>query len=181
MTRRALAAVAATWLAGAIAGVTAQAVQIRVTPLVAGGEVSASFVAPAAFTSDAQAVLRSGLLLTFRFTVELRRPANLWWDRTIREVTAGSSVKFDTLTGAYHVSRLVDGHVVWSDRTMDLAQVKAWMTTFERVPLVPATGLEPNVDYYIEVHLRATPRRTFSIWPWASDDGAGRADFTNIR
>jgi hypothetical protein len=55
------------------------------------------------------------------------------------------------------------------------------MTTFERVPLVSADGLEPNVEYYIRVHLRATPRRTFSIWPWAGDDGAGRADFTNIR
>ena len=64
---------------------------------------------------------------------------------------------------------------------MDLAQAKTWMTTFERVPLVAADGLEPNDDYYIRVHLRATPRRTFSIWPWVADDGAGRADFTNIR
>jgi hypothetical protein len=167
-------------LAGAAAP-AAQVADIRVTPLVAGGEVSASFVAPAAFTSDAQAVLQSGLLLTFRFTVELRRPTHLWWDRTIHAVSAGSSVKYDKLTGAYHVSRIVDEHVVWSDRTMDLAQAKAWMTTFERVPLVSADGLEPNVEYYIRVHLRATPRRTFSIWPWAGDDGAGRADFTNIR
>jgi hypothetical protein len=180
MTRPVLATAVAVCIGGAIT-LAAQAAEIRVTPLVAGGEVSASFVAPAAFTSDAQAVLQSGLLLTFRFTVELRRPMDLWWDRTIRQVTAGSSVKFDTLTGAYHVSRLVDGHIVWSDRTMDLAQAKTWMTTFERVPLVPADGLEPNVDYYIRVHLRATPRRTFSIWPWAADDGAGRADFTNIR
>ena len=179
MRRRAVATAAAVWLSLTV--LAAQAAPIRVTPVVAGGEVSASFVAPGAFTSDAQAVLESGLLLTFRFTVELRRPADLWWDRTIREVTAGSSVKYDTLTGAYHVSRLVDGHVVWSDRTMDLAQARTWMTTFERVPLVSADGLEPNVDYYIRVFLRASPRRTFSLWPWAADDGAGRADFTNIR
>jgi hypothetical protein len=165
-------------------GVAAQTGDIRVTPVVAGDQVSASFVAPAAFTPDAQAVLESGLLLTFRFTVELRRPSGLWWDRTIRAVTAGSSVKFDTLTGSYHVSRFVDEHVVWSDRTMDLAEAKAWMITFERVPLSSAAELEPNVDYYIRVGLRASPRRTFTIWPFwpfGGDDGAGRADFTNIR
>jgi hypothetical protein len=72
MTRWAWVAAVAFGLAGAAAP-AAQVADIRVTPLVAGGEVSASFVAPAAFTSDAQAVLQSGLLLTFRFTVELRR------------------------------------------------------------------------------------------------------------
>jgi hypothetical protein len=168
------------WLLAAAAP-AAQSGDIRVTPLVAGGEVSASFVAPAAFSPDAQAVLQSGLLLTFRFTVELRRPAGLWWDRTIRQLTVGSSVKFDTLTGVYHVSRFIDEHVVWSDRTMDVAQAKAWMITFDRVRLASASELESNVDYYIRVGLRASPRRSFSLWPFGRGDGAGQADFTNIR
>ena len=184
MTDRWRTAFLTCWLTAAVGISAAQTGDIRVTPLVAGGEVSASFVAPAAFTDDARAVLESGLLLTFRFTVELRRPTGLWWDRTIREVSAGSSVKYDTLTGSYHVSRAVAEHVVWSDRTMDLAQAKAWMTTFDRVPLASAAQLEPNVDYYIRVSLRASPRRTFTVWPlwpFGGDDGAGRADFTNIR
>lgn len=159
----------------------AQGGDIRVTPVVADGQVSASFTAPAAFTEDTRAVLKSGLLLTFRFTVALRRQNGLWLDPTIRDVTVAASVKFDNLTGAYQVSKLVDDHVVWSDRTMDAAKVRAWMTTFDRIPLVAAPALEPNADYYIHVRMWASPRRTFSVWPWASDDGAGRADFTNIR
>jgi hypothetical protein len=28
------------------------------------------------------------------------------------------------------------------------------------------------------VRLRASPKRTFSFWPWGGDDSVGRADFT---
>jgi hypothetical protein len=55
------------------------------------------------------------------------------------------------------------------------------MTTFERVPLQPGEPLEPNADYYVRVRLHASPKRTFSLWPWGRDDGSGRADFTFIR
>ncbi len=182
MNGRRLWATIGLWLA-LVASATAQSGDIRVTPVVADGQVSASFTAPAAFTEDTRAVLQSGLLLTFRFTVALRRQDGLWWDPTLREVAVAASVKFDNLTGTYQVSKLVDGHVVWSDRTMEAAQVRTWMTTFDRIPLLTAggLGLEPNVDYYIHVRMWASPRRTFSLWPWGGDDGAGRADFTNIR
>jgi hypothetical protein len=31
------------------------------------------------------------------------------------------------------------------------------------------------------VRMRTSPRRTFPLWPWGTDDGTGRADFTFIR
>jgi hypothetical protein len=93
----------------------------------------------------------------------------------------GSTAKFDTLTGVYQVSKWQDGRVTWSDRTKDEAQVRSWMTSFERVDLVTGAALEPNAEYYIHVRLRSTPRRTFSLWPWGTEDAAGRATFTNIR
>jgi len=177
-----LAALACTLaVVGGTTTALAQPSDIRVTPVVSDDEIAVSFVAPDAFSEDALAVVKSGLLLTFRFTVELRRPSGFWWDRTIRSVTAGSSAKFDSLTGVYHVSKLVDGHVVWSDRTTDLTEVRAWMTTFESVPVMPRTALEPNDEYYLQVSLRATPRRRFTFWPWGSDGTGGRADFTNVR
>jgi hypothetical protein len=90
-------------------------------------------------------------------------------------------VKFDNLTGVYQVSKLQDGRVVWSERTKDDAQVRTWMTTFERVSMQPGVPLEANGDYYVRVRLHASPRRTFSFWPWGRADGSGRADFTFIR
>lgn len=175
------------WLVLALAALgptiaaVAPAGAILVTPQVTEGRVSASFSAPGAFADDAHAVVKSGLLLTFRFLVELRRPATVWLDHTLASVTVASTVKLDTLTGVYQVSKLVDGAVVWSERTSEEAQVKTWMTTFEAVKLEPADTLQPNGEYYVRVRLHASPRRSFSLWPWGQDDGVGRAAFTFIR
>ena len=38
-----------------------------------------------------------------------------------------------------------------------------------------------DAEYYVEVSLRASPKRTFSLWPWAGEEAFGRADFTFIR
>jgi Domain of unknown function (DUF4390) len=155
---------------------------IRVTPIIADGRVAASFSATPSFGEDAQVVVQSGLLLTMTFTVELKRPSSVWWDRTISSAVVAASVKFDTLTGVYQVSKSQDGQVIWSERTEDLGHVRDWMTKFDRVPLATGDRLEPNADYYVQVRLRASPRRTFSIWPFfGSDDGVGRADFTFLR
>lgn len=180
---RRLPVFAALWLA-AVAVVSAAGVDVRVSPVVDRGRVFASFSAPEAFTPEAEAMMQSGLLLTFSYTVELRRPAPVWFDQTLARVDVAASVKYDSLTGAYQVSKLRDGRVVWSEQTQDAAQAQAWMTEFERVPIDPAEALEANVDYYLRVRMQANPRARFSLWsllPWADDDGAGRGVFTFLR
>lgn len=156
-------------------------VPVKVTPIVNAGHVLASFSAPAAFTGEAEHVMQSGLLLTFTFTVELKQPSTLWFDRTLAETTVAASVKYDSLTSAYQVSRLTEGHVVASERKAREADVLAWMTAFDQVPLVSGEPLEPNADYYVRVRLRTSPRPSVSLWPWGRDDGIGRAVFTFIR
>lgn len=180
MTGRLAAGVAAVWLTGIVLRAAA-AGDIHVTPLVADGQVSASFDASGQFGEDAREVLRSGLLLTFTFGVELRRPSTIWFDQTLGSVTVASSAKFDNLTGVYQVSKLQDGRVVWSERTQDETSVRMWMTRFDRVLIPPAGRLEANADYYVRVRMQASPRRTFSLWPWSGDTPSGRADFTFLR
>jgi hypothetical protein len=105
----------------------------------------------------------------------------LWWDRTVSSVTAASSIKYDNLTRAFQVSKMVDGQVVSSQSTDTEDTARTWATEFERVGLSNGGNLQPNGDYYVRVRMRATPRRSFSLWPWSRDDAAGRADFTFIR
>jgi hypothetical protein len=172
--------VAIAWVV--LGAVLAAAIEtIHVTPVVSDGQVSASFTAPAAFDGDVQDVMQSGLLLTFTFTLELRRPSSVWLDPLLGTSTVAASVKYDNLTGVYQVSKLKDGRVFWSDRTQEAAQVRAWVTNFDRVELSTATPLERNADYYIRVRMQTSPRRTFPLWPWNGDAASGRADFTFIR
>lgn len=161
--------------------VRAAAEPIEVTPVVTNDRVLASFTTPSSFAIDAHEIVKSGLLLTFTFTVELRRPSSVWLDRTLTSVVVASSVKFDNLTGVYQVSKIVDGRVVWSEQTRHDAEVRQWMTSFEKVELVSSAPLEPNAEYYVQVRMHASPKRTFSLWPFAGDTASGRAEFTVIR
>jgi hypothetical protein len=181
MIARAIRQVAVVGLGATFAVATPPAAEIKVTPVVAAGQVFVSFTAPEALGPDLHELVRSGLLMTLAFTIDLSQPSSAWFDRTLAQVHVSSSVKYDNLTGVYHVSRLRDGHVVWSERTDDFAAVRTELTTFDRVPIATDGLLEPNAEYYVQVRMRASPRRTFPLWPWSSDDGSGRAAFTFIR
>ena len=182
MIPRVTAAAAAIWIAAGAA--VAAFDEVRVSPVVVDGRVLASFSAAGAWTPEARELVQSGLILTFSFDVELRRPSSVWFDTTLHHVSLASAVKYDALTGAYQLSRHRDGRVVRSDSTRDPRVVREWMTVFEQVPLEPTAALEPNVEYYVRVRLYASPKRTFSLWslwPWSRDSGSGRANFTFIR
>jgi hypothetical protein len=154
---------------------------IKVTPVVAEGHVSASFSAPGAFTDDSREVVKSGVPLTFTYVVELRRPSTIWWDRTVGSATVAASVKFDNLTNIYQVTKQQDGRVTWSKSTAKEDEMRLWVTTFDGVPIHVTDPLQPNADYYVRVRLDAHPHIHVSLWPFGRNDASGRADFTFIR
>ena len=162
-------------------GAAAGTAEIKVTPVVTDGHVSASFAAPEAFTDDSREVVKSGLLLTFTYTVEVRRPSTVWWDRTLGSETVAASVKFDNLTKDYQITKQQSGRVTWSKSTARDEEMRDWITKFEDVTVSISEQLEPNADYYVRVRLQSHPRLRFSLWPFSRDDGSGRADFTFIR
>jgi hypothetical protein len=167
------------WLAVFVA--VAAAADVKVTPVVTpDGKVVASFNVASAFTPDTRDVVKSGLLLTFAFTVELRRPG-FFTDRTLGSVVVAATVKLDTLTGEYTVSKQQDNHVTWANHTDQEDQMRAWLTQFDRVPIEVREPLEPNAEYYVQVKLNISPRQRFPLFPWGRNDGSGRADFTFIR
>lgn len=158
--------------------------EVKVTPVVSEGRVLATFMAPAAWTSEARELVRGGVTLTYAFDVELRRPSSLWMDALLAHARMEAQVKFDSLTSNFQVSRMRDGRLLESNRSEREPEVKGWMTEFQRVLLEPAQPLEPNTEYYVRVRLFATPRRNVSLWtlwPFSRDDGSGRATFTFIR
>jgi len=165
----------------AAAVVTLSASDVKVTPVISDGKVFASFAAPTALSPDTFAMIKSGIQLTLTFVVELKRPSTFIFDRTLGASTLAASVKYDTLTHVYQVSKQQDGRVVWSDRTEQEDEMRGWVTAFEKIQLDPGEPLEPNVDYYVQVRLRTTPKRAFVLWPWTRDDAIGRKDFTFIR
>jgi hypothetical protein len=172
--------VALSVLAGAgAASIPADA--IRVTPLVRDGELLLSFTAPGAVTAELREAIRSGMVITFTYDVSLRQDAFLWFDRTLADVEVAASVRFDNLTRTYHVTRMVDGRVTWSESSASEDQVRGWLTEFDRLKLFAAGALQPNAEYAIDIRARISPRRAWVLWPFGRHDATGRAPFTYIR
>ena len=161
--------------------VTAAADDIRVTPLVRDGEVLLSFTAPGAVTDELREAIRSGMVVTFTYDVALRQNAFLWFDRTVADAEIAANVRFDNLTRTFHVTRLVDGRVTWSQSSTDETQVRAWLTEFDRLKVFASGSLQPNAEYLVDIRARISPRRAWLLWPWGRDDATGRASFTYIR
>jgi hypothetical protein len=154
---------------------------IRVTPLVREGELLVSFSAPGAVTDELRDAIRSGLVVTFTYGVELRQRAFLWFDRTLAESEMAASVRYDNLSRTYHVSRMTDGRVTWSQTSASEDEIRSWLTGFDRLKLFGGAALEVNTDYQVHVRARVSPRRAWLLWPWGRHDATGRATFTYLR
>lgn len=175
----ALVAVLATVALHAAAG------QVKVNPVVSSdGRVLASFTAADAWTIEMRETLQFGQLVTFDYYVELRRPSALWIDSVLAEANVRAEAKFDTLAGGYQVSRQRDGRMVRSEKLAQENDVRDWLTVFESVELEPESPLKTNTEYYVQVRLVKSPRRSVTLWsilPFGGDDSTGRKSFTYLR
>jgi hypothetical protein len=154
---------------------------IQVTPITRGDQVLVTFRLSNIFTEETRAAIHSGTPITFVYEVELKRGAALWLDRTLASATVTASVRFDNLTGRYHLTRKADGRVERDETLEREDDVRARLTGFERLPLFNARTLERNAEYYVRVRARTSPRNASFLWPWQGTDVSGLAKFTVIR
>jgi hypothetical protein len=166
-----------------IAALAAQSTQtLQVAPLPRDGEVLVSFKLDEPLTDEIRTAIQSGLTVKFVYKVQLRRSSAAWFDRTIASAVVTASVKYDTLTRLYHVSRAVDGRMEFAETTGK--EDAAWSTLtrdFARLSLFRGATLEPNAEYYVRVSANASPRNASFVWPWQGDDAVGFAKFTFVR
>jgi len=155
---------------------------VQVIPLPRDGELLVSFKLGQTLTDDIRAAMHSGLAIKFVYRVDLRRSAAAWFDRTIASAVVTATVKYDTLTRRYLVSRTVDGRLEWADTTdREDAAWTALTNDFARMSLFRGVPLETNAEYYVRVRANASPRNATFIWPWQGDDAVGFGKFTFVR
>lgn len=154
---------------------------VRITPVVAEDRVYANFAAPAVFSDGVREAIQSGLPMTFTYVAEVRRTSALWFDKTVASAALASMVKFDTLTGAYQVSKSRDGKVHWSQQTLVEDEMRLWVTEFERVLLTETSRLEGGGDYYVRVRARDNLPRGFTLWPFGRSETSGRVELPVVR
>ena len=155
---------------------------LRVVPLPRDGEVLVSFQLAQTLTPELRTAIRSGLMISFVYKIDLRRSSPTWLDRTVASAVVRATVKYDTLTRRYHLTRVFDGSTDTADTTDSEETAWAWVTTqFERLPLFRRVPLESNAEYYVRVRAHTSPRNASFVWPWQGDDAVGLAKFTFFR
>ncbi len=154
---------------------------IQVVPLAREGRVMVSFHLSDGFSDDVKDAIHSGMTTTFAYDVAIKRGAAFWFDRTVAAANLSASVKYDTLTRQFSVTRALDGRMEGAESTENEAVVRDRLTKFERLPLFSSAGLEPNAEYYLRVRAHTTPRTSWALWPlWDRREIAGVAKFTFI-
>ena len=177
MTRRlGICCVVAALAAGG--AVLRAAESLRIVPTVGGDRVLVSFELSDAFTDEIRETISSGLRTTFTYDVELRMVVPAWVDRTVATSEVSVSDEYDNLTRRHTLTRIVDGRVEDTVVTEDEAAVKAWLTSFTRMPLCRTAKLDASRDYYVRIRARSKPHGT-SLLGWASTI-SGEARFTFV-
>ena len=167
------------WLAALVVPVVAADV-VRVSSLARDGKVWVSFELSDGFTPEVRDVVHSGLPTTFIYDIEMRRSVPFWPDRTLASASIAVSATYDNLTRRHQLSRAFDGRIEGNRVTEDEADVRRWLTVFERLPLFATADLEANTEYYVRVRARTQPHDSPFFWPWDRGLVSANASFTFI-
>jgi hypothetical protein len=161
------------------AGVALRAAEeIRITPIIRDDKVLVTFDLSDAYNAAVRDAIASGLRTTFTYELELRTNVAAWFDRTIVTASVAASDHYDNLTRKHTLSRIVNGRVEEAVVTDDEAAVKAWLTTWTRLPLCDTSKLDPSREYYVRISARTRPFGG-SLLGWATTV-TGQAKFTFI-
>ena len=154
---------------------------VRVVPLVRDSQVHVTFELTDGFTPEVRKAIQSGLKTSFTYTVDLRRDAFGWLDRTMATATLTNTVKYDNLKREYALQQLLDGRAE-SDKTVkdDEELVRTWLTSVVQKPLFPTSILQANREYYVRVSAAARPSNGSILWPFGSGT-SGQTKFTFLR
>ena len=180
MIRRALLSVV--FLLVVVSAAAAQT--LHVAPLPRDEQILVTFRLEQELTDDIKAKIHSGMTVSFIYKVDLRRASSVWRDRVLATTEVRASVRYDTLTRRYTLTRSMDGRMgMGGVETTDSEETAwKWLTSnFERLPLFRSMTLESNAEYYVRVSAHTAPRNASFVWPWQGDDVVGLMKFTLIR
>lgn len=159
-----------------LAFVIAPAVLLRaaevaeLVPVIRDDSIYVSFRVDDAFDENIVRDVETGLEVTFRYNVELKKVRALWFDRTAATRQIRTTVAYDNLTKRYSLTRRVDGEIDRTEVVADVAAMRRFMTTFESLRLFEVSEVTPNEEYYLRANGVMKDGNVLLLIPW--DQGA---------
>jgi hypothetical protein len=130
-----------------------------------------------AFSDRVQQAVLNGEATTFKFVVVLNRVHKLWIDETKADFVVIHTIRYDSATQEFGVTRSWRGST--PERTRSFQEARQWMTVIERLRIISLSALEPGNQYQLKtkaiVRQRTLPLKLHralpfvSMWDFATD------------
>jgi hypothetical protein len=169
MTRpssRALAVLAVGMFALEGAAETLAAEIVELVPNIRDERISVSFRVEDAFSEDIVRSINTGLEVSFRYNVELKRARFGWFDEKAAAREIRTTVIYDNLTKRYSLTREIDGEIDATEVVANADRMRRFMTHFESLTLFDVSLMRRNEEYYLRVGGILEERNLLLLIPW---------------
>jgi hypothetical protein len=148
--------------------------------LIKNDKIFVTFRMTDAFNEDIGRAIASGMPVSFRYEVQLKKVRTIWFNRKVLTRRITNTVTYDNLTERYTLSQDIDGEIVATAVVADASEMMQFMTNVDNLDLFDVSLLEPNSDYYLRVKGLVKERNLFLFIPWDQDSGWQKTYFTYL-
>jgi hypothetical protein len=180
MKRRVLNTMGGCLAALALSSTISAAEIVELVPVVRSDGILVSFGVDDAFDEDIAQAIDSGLEVSFRYNIELRRVRRAWLDEKEASRQIRTTVAYDNLTKRYSLTREIDGAIDATELVDNPDAMRRFMTTFESLPLFDVSSMEANEEYYLRVNGVMRVKNVLLLIPWDVGADWREAHFTYI-
>ena len=120
-------------------------------------------------TPDVEEEIAAGLATTIEYRLHLYRRRPAFFDQLIVKRRVQCTVRYDTLTQQYTLTRRIDDDLQETKVTDDPATMREFMTSLQAVPLVKTGTLKAGEDYYLKAKSTLGLVWRFYVIPWPMD------------
>ena len=129
-----------------------------------------------ALTPGVEEEIAAGLPTSIEYRLNLYRRRTAFFDQLVLKRRIECTVRYDTLTKQYTLTRRLDGELQETRVTDDAAAMRKFMTELHAVPLVGAKDLQPDEDYYLKAKSNLGLVWRFYLIPWPMDTAWERVE-----
>ncbi len=180
MKRRVLNTMGGYLAALALSSTISAAEIVELVPVVRSDGILVSFGVDDAFDEDITQAIDSGLEVSFRYNIELRRVRRAWLDEKEASRQIRTTVAYDNLTKRYSLTREIDGEIDATELVDNPDAMRRFMTTFESLLLFDVSSMEANEEYYLRVNGVMRVKNVLLLIPWDVGADWREAHFTYI-
>ena len=140
------------------------------------GQVIASCRLENGLSEEVDEEIAAGLEVTVEYRLHAYRRRAGFPDALLAKRRVDCSVRLDTLTRQYTLTRRVDGEIADTRVTADAGEMREFLTRLRDVPVVDERLLEPDRRHYLKVKSNLGLVWRFYLIPWMLNTGWARRD-----